>query len=106
MLSVSLEMLLCCGHLGMSCGDLPVSSESETLRRVCSAASTGVAEEENGKASFRLGIDRPRCNAYRDVVCGSSNGGMVESWFGKCDRCSVGGLHSFGVLLSQMSGDK
>lgn len=64
-------------------------------------------EEENGKASFRICIDLPGCNSVRrDVECVSSNGGGVESDFVKCDFCGVGGLHSLGILLSQMSGDK
>lgn len=64
-------------------------------------------EEENRKASFRLCVDLPGCNnVRRDVECASSNGGRVESDFVKCDFCSVGGLHSLGILLSQMSGDK
>lgn len=63
--------------------------------------------EENGKSSFRLCIDLPGCNdVRRDVECASSDGGMVESDFVKCDFCSVGGLYSLGILLSQMSGDK
>lgn len=41
-----------------------------------------------------------------DVECASSKGGRVESDSVKCDFCSVGGLHSLGILLSQMSGDK
>lgn len=64
-------------------------------------------EEENGKGSFRICIDLPGCNnVRRDVECVSSNGGRVESDFVKCDFCSVGELHSLGILLSQMSGDK
>lgn len=80
MLSIYVEMLLCFRHLGMSSGCLPISSDSEMVRRLFSITGTGMAkEEENGKASFRLCIDLPRCNVYRDVVCGSCNGGMVES---------------------------
>lgn len=40
------------------------------------------------------------------MECASSNGGRVESDFVKCDFCGVGGSHSLGILLSQMSGDK
>ena len=79
MLSIYIEMLLCFCHLGMSSGGLPISSDSEAVWRLFSIATTGMAkEEENGKASFRLCVDLPRCNVCRDVVCGSSNEGMLE----------------------------
>lgn len=103
MLSVYREMLLCFYHLEVSL----LAGDSETVRRLFSTPSIGMAKkEENGKASCRLCIDLPRCDVYRDMVCDSSNGGMVGSCFVKRDYCSVGGLHSFDSLLSRMSGDK
>jgi len=64
----------------MSSGGLPINSDSEAVRRLFSVASAGMAKEAaHGKASFGLCLDLARCNAYRDVVGGSSDGGMVES---------------------------
>lgn len=67
-----MEILLCFWHVGMSSGGLTISSDSETLRRLFGIASTGMAkEEENGKASFGIRVDLPRCSACRDMVCAS-----------------------------------
>lgn len=109
MLSISIAKLPCFCHPGVSWGGLPRSSDSGTVWRFFSTASAGMApEEENRKAFFRLCVDLPGCNnVRRDVECASSSiRGRVESDFVKCDFCSVGGLHSLGTLLSQMSGDK